>query len=166
MAPRKFFLTCCLLGSLPFHTAQAVEEITAPDAPAAEAASPNQAGSITFMDSKLFDGKLAKELESGRNSVEIAISGRIPLNNIPSRIDRWLVVSAEEGTVETLPSPARSRTLLAFVPMMFNAMGFLKGVREDKLYEVAKPYDTKIYYRNENGESLIERIVLTKRKPR
>jgi hypothetical protein len=123
---------------------------------------------LTFMDSKLFDGKLARELESGNDVVEIEVSGRIPLNNIPARIDRWLVTSADEGTVETLPSPPKAHTKGVFVliPMVFSAFGYLKNMREEKMYDTAKQYDTKIYYRKEeNGESLIDKIVLVKRKP-
>ena len=174
MKKHALVLGCLLLGSLS-ASAEAIEELTAGNTPAATAdVTPTEVAapagdSITFMDSKLFDGKLSKELESGKQTVEISISGRMPLNNIPSRIDRWLVVSAEEGKVETLPSPPRAKTraLFTVVPMVFSALGFLKSMRDEKLYDTAKQYDTTIYYRkDDNGDSLIDRIVLTKRKPR
>ncbi len=166
--------SCLLLGSLT-ASAEAIEELTpdtlpaAPVAAATQEVAPPAGEGMTFMDSKLFDGKLSKELESGKAVVEISISGRMPLNNIPSRIDRWLVASAEEGKVETLPSPPRAKTraLFAVIPMVFSTLGFLKNMRDEKLYEPAKQYDTTIFYRkDDNGDSLIDRIVLTKRKPR
>lgn len=176
----KLSLVCLLIGSLSLSNVHAVEELSSASAveamPAASSAqatptatpAENQS-SVTFMDSKLFDGRLAKELQSGHDSVEIQISGRMPLNNIPSRIDRWLVVSADEGTVETLASPPSTHTRGFFLiaPMVFSAYGYFTKMRDEQLYETAKKYDTKIYYRKDsNGDSLIDRIVLVKRKPR
>lgn len=123
---------------------------------------------LTFMDSKLFDVKLSKELESGKDTVEVDVSGRVPLSNIPVRIDRWVVKSAEEGKVELLQSePApKTRFIFSLIPMVFNAVGFMKNVQEEKIFDHAKNYDTKIYYKkDESGETLIEKIVMTRRKP-
>lgn len=123
---------------------------------------------LTFMDSKLFDVKLGKELESGKDTVEVDVSGRVPLSNIPARIDRWVVKSAEEGKVELLQSePApKTRFIFGLIPMIFNAVGYMKGMQEEKMFDQAKNYDTKIYYRkDESGETLIEKIVMTRRKP-
>lgn len=171
----KFTLVCLCLGSISL-SAHAVEMLTAASAPVPVSAVPSvkndtldpKKASITFMDSKLFDGRLAKELESGKETVEIEVSGRMPLNNIPSRIDRWLVVSAEaeNGKVETVKSPPKphNRALFAIAPMVFSAYGYWKNMREEKMYDTAKQYDTKIYYRtDENGDSLIDKIVLIKR---
>lgn len=172
MKTLKFTLGCLLLGSLSL-SAQAIEELTAASVPAVSevASAPTAApdpkkASLTFMDSKLFDGRLAKELESGKENVEINISGRMPLNNIPTRIDRWLITSAEEGTVETIPGSAKTHTrgLFVIAPMVFSAFGYFKKMRDDQMYEFAKQYDTKIYYwKDENGDSLIDKIVLIKR---
>jgi hypothetical protein len=123
---------------------------------------------LTFMDSKLFDVKLSKELESGKEIVEVDVSGRVPLSNIPGRIDKWVVKSAEEGKVELLQSePApKTRFIFSLIPMVFNAVGFMKNVQEEKIFDHAKNYDTKIYYKkDESGETLIEKIVMTRRKP-
>jgi hypothetical protein len=179
MKPLKLSLVCLLISSVSLSNAHAIEELTSASAiqaspvassvqaTSASASAANQ-GDLTFMDSKLFDAKLAKELQSGHDSVEIQISGRMPLNNIPSRIDRWLIASSDEGTVETLPSPpqAHSRGFFLIAPMVFSAFGYFTKMRDDQMYETAKKYDTKIYYRkDENGDSLIDKIVLIKRKP-
>ncbi len=168
----KFSLGCLLLGSLSL-SAQAIEELTgasvavASEVTVAPTATPDpKKSNLTFIDSKLFDGRLAKELEGGKESVEINISGRMPLNNIPSRIDRWLITSAEEGTVETIPGAGKAHTrgLFVIAPMVFSAFGYFKKMRDEQMYELAKQYDTKIYYwKDENGESLIDKIVLIKR---
>jgi hypothetical protein len=124
--------------------------------------------SMTFMDSKLFDMKLGKELESGKDVVVVDISGRIPLSNIPPRIDKWVVRSAEEGKVELLPSePApKTRFIFSLIPLVFNAFGSFKSMQEERMIDQAKRYDTKIYYKKDDtGETLIEKIVMTRRKP-
>lgn len=122
---------------------------------------------LTFMDSKLFDMRLGKELESGKDVVEVDVSGHVPLSNIPQRIDKWVVRSAEEGRVELLASePApKTRFIFSLIPMVFSAFGAYKDIQEDRMFDRAKRYDTKIYYRKDDtGETLIEKIVLTKRK--
>lgn len=122
---------------------------------------------VTFMDSKLFDAKLGKELESGKDVVEVEVSGRVPLSNIPARMDRWLVKSAEEGKVELLQSETvpKTRTLFGFIPLVFNAVGMMKNYHEEKVLDHAKNYDTQIFYKKDDqGETLIEKVVMTKRK--
>ncbi len=122
---------------------------------------------MTFMDSKLFDMRLGKELESGKDVVEIDVTGRVPLSNIPPRIDKWVVRSAEEGKVELLPSePApKTRFIFSLIPMIFNAFGAYKDMQEERMFDQAKRYDTKIFYKKDDtGDTLIEKIVLIKRK--
>lgn len=132
-------------------------------APQQQAASKSR---LTFMDSKLFDAKLSRELASGKDQVEIEISGRVSLNDIPPRIDRWVVKSAEDGKVELLPSEPKTRFFLSLIPMVFSAFGSLKNMQEEKMFDQATKYDTKIYYKKEDsGETIIEKIVMTKRKP-
>jgi len=140
----------------------------APVAPAIEASQQGLSKSrLTFMDSRLFDMKLGKELESGKDIVEIDVSGHVPLSNIPPRIDKWVVRSAEEGKVELLQSePApKTRFIFSLIPMIFNAFGTFKEMQEERMFDRAKRYDTKIYYRkDDSGETLIEKIVMIKRK--
>jgi hypothetical protein len=123
--------------------------------------------SMIFMDSKLFDMRLSRELEAGKDMVEVDVSGRVPLSNIPPRIDKWVVRSAEEGKVELLPSEQapKTRALFGFIPMIFNAFGSLKNMQEERMVDQVRRYDTKIYYKkDEAGETLIDKIVLIKRK--
>jgi hypothetical protein len=119
---------------------------------------------ISFFDSRIFDAKLGKELEQGKDSVEIDVSGKVLLNNIPSRIDRWISKSAEEGKVE-IKQHVASRSWFSLVPLVFNAFGIMKNYQEEKALNFAKNYDTVIFYRNdERGEAVINKIVMTRRK--
>ena len=136
------------------------------DAPASK---PGSIAGLTFMDSKLFDAKLAKELESGVNTVNVAVGGRITLNSIPPRMDKWLVKCAEVGTEEFLPieQAPQTRFFFALISMAFSAMPFLRDMKEDQMYEKVQAYDAKIYYkRGEGGDSVIDRMIFTKRTSR
>ena len=143
-------------------------DVVKPDVSKPDVSKPDVSkASLTFMDSKLFDMKLGKELEAGKDVVEVDISGRVPLSNIPPRIDNWVVHSAEEGKVELLQSePApKTRFIFSLIPMVFNAFGSLKAMQEERMFDQAKRYDTKIYYKkDETGDTLIDKIVLIKRK--
>lgn len=163
-------------GATKAPVAQALTVIT-PQAvavqPVREAAAPEAVpeklnlSRLTFMDSKLFDMRLGKELASGKDVVVVDISGHVPLSNIPARIDNWVVRSAEEGKVELLPSEAapKTRFLFSLVPMLFSAYGSFKHMQEENMFDKAKEYDTKIYFKKDDlGETLIEKIVLTRRK--
>lgn len=138
---------------------------TISNTPAAKPGTGTNVG-LTFMDSKLFDAKLAKELESGVNMVNVAVGGRITLNSIPPRLDKWLVKCAEVGTVEFLPveQAPQTRFFFALISLAFSAMPFLKDMREEQMYEKIQAYDAKVYYkRGEGGDTVIDRMVLTKR---
>ena len=154
-------------------SAQGQQDIEIGGAPAkspAPAAKPGgTTAGMTFMDSKLFDAKLAKELESGVNTVSVAVGGRITLNSIPPRMDRWLVKCAEAGTVEFLPieQAPQTRFFFALISLAFSAMPFLKDMKEEQMYDKITGYDAKVYYRRaEGGDAVIDRMILTKRAPR
>ena len=118
---------------------------------------------LTFIDSKLFDVKLSKELESGKNRVEVEITGRVTLSNIPARIDKWVTKVGEEGKVEVKqsePTP-RTRAIFGLIPMVFSAF---KQMREERLFDPASNYDATIFYKKDAaGETLIEKVVFTRR---
>ena len=51
-------------------------------------------GPIMFIDSKLFDGKLSSELDSGKSRVEVDVTSKVTLSSIPERMDKWLSAAA------------------------------------------------------------------------
>ena len=159
---KKILCTVCLASAAHTALAKDVGTDTREDTSDRQAAAVRE--KISFFDSKVFDATLARELEQGKDAVEIDVTGRVPINSIPPRIDRWIAKSAEEGKVEIKPHVA-SRSWFSVVPMIFNAFGVLKNYQEEKALGYAKGYDTVIYYKtDEHGEALINKIVMTKRK--
>lgn len=121
---------------------------------------------LTFIDSRIFDVELFKYLEANKDSVEIDITGRVSLSSIPPRLDRWISKAAEGGgKVEVLPVPATRLFIFTLISMAFSSMGVWEKFREESAYDQAKKYDIKILYKKDaTGETIIEKIVMNKRK--
>ncbi|OHC63572.1 MAG: hypothetical protein A3H93_19475 [Rhodocyclales bacterium RIFCSPLOWO2_02_FULL_63_24] len=116
---------------------------------------------LTFMDSKLFDGRLSKEMEGRRDVIDVEVVGKVSLSSIPTRMDKWIAAVGENGQVELKPAE-RTRSIFALIPAVFS---FLKQINEERMLAQAKDYNAVIYYRKDDtGDSTIERIVF-RRKP-
>ncbi|MCK9283461.1 MAG: hypothetical protein M0P39_04170 [Rhodocyclaceae bacterium] len=120
---------------------------------------------LRFFDSKLFDGKLSEELDGNSNTVVVNVPGRISLNSIPPRIDKWITAVGEQGAVEIklLEQPAgRTRSLFGLIPDM--VVSAIRNWREERMIEPARRYNAVVYYRlDASGEPLIEKIVFNRK---
>jgi hypothetical protein len=117
---------------------------------------------LVFIDSKVFDAQLAKELERNKR-VELQIEGRLSINQIPARLDKWLAKVAESGALELRQQDAavRNKSLFALVSMVFPA---LQGMQEERLLSNANRYNAIVYYRKDaSGDALIDRVVFLPR---
>lgn len=119
---------------------------------------------LTFLDSRLFDSRLSKELGSGRERVEVEVSGKVTLSAIPPRLDKWVTKVGEEGSVELREGPGRTRAFFSLLPLVFSAF---QQASEERMLEPARDYNATILYRRDaNGDTLIDRIVFTRRQRR
>ena len=152
---QTYALTAFLLASFASHAQEAAPTPVSESLPM-----PKQ--SLTFMDSKLFDAKLSKELDAGKDQVEIEVSGKVPLSAIPGRLDKWITRVGETGNVEVREGATRTRALFALLPMLFS--GF-QALSEERTLEPAKNYDaTIIYKRDPGGDTVIDRILFKRKK--
>ncbi|MES2257237.1 MAG: hypothetical protein V4724_01900 [Pseudomonadota bacterium] len=123
------------------------------------------APSLIFLDSTLFDNMLSAELESGKNEVQVGIAGKISLNSIPGRIDKWITAVAAKGEVTLLPTDPNSlkpKFILSLLPIVYS---FIKTIQSNNLVEPANNYNAAVVYHVDRaGEAVIERIVFTKKK--
>lgn len=136
----------------------------AADKPAAEMPVVPVPAPITFFDSRLFDSKLANDLADGKGEVSVEVAGKISLNNIPARIDKWLTVVGEHGevVVKSEPPALKPKFLLAVLPVVFS---FAQKFNSERLWEPAKQYNAvMVYHVDRDGESVLDRIVFTKKK--
>ncbi|MDP3785562.1 MAG: hypothetical protein Q8Q55_00535 [Undibacterium sp.] len=153
-------LTSIILFSFASHAAVA-QSMETPSVPT------QVATTLTFLDSKLFDNQLSKELSAEKDVVEVTISGKMSLNSIPGRIDKWITVVGENGEVSVVASeptlkPKFVGALLSLIPTVFS---FMKKSSEERTLEPAKKYNAIVTYQmDRNGESMIEKIVFTKKK--
>ena len=119
---------------------------------------------ITFIDSRLFDGLLAQELEKGNDVIEVKITGRMSTNNLPARIDKWITAVGENGQVTlkaSEPAP-QAKFFLTLLPIIFSS---LKQYSDERIFEAAKKYNATILYRlDATGDSSIHQIVFSRKK--
>src|SRR5471030_1300253 len=160
-----------LLSSLawlaPLSCALAAEAAT-PAASAAAAATPTatpEVPPITFLDSTLFDNMLAKELSAGKGTVEVAVSGKMSLNSIPARVDKWITAVAEKGEVTLQPQDAslKPKFVFALIPVVYS---FLKQANSERSVNNANDYNASVLYHVDRatGESVIDKIVFVRKK--
>ena len=131
-----------------------------PPSPAAEARQ------LTFFDSRLFDGQLYNELSRKPERLEIVVPGTMTLTHFSPRLDRWMSIIGESGSLalQETPEPPRlsQRSLFALLPMVYN---MVSEAREALMNAQARQYDATVYYHKDSqGNAVIDRILL-KRKP-
>lgn len=130
---------------------------------AAESSAPPAHPAIIFIDSRVFDARLAKELDKGGKQVEVMIEGKMSINQIPPRLDKWLAQVSENGTVElrVQENLGRNRSLFSLVDMVFSA---IQGFQESLMLRSANSYNAVIYYRREaSGDALVDHVEFNKR---
>ena len=119
---------------------------------------------VIFLDSKMFDGQLSKELGAENDTVEVDILGKISLNRIPERMDRWISLVAEKGSVniKAADQGLKPKFIFDLVQMVYAGV---QHNNEERMLEPAHKYDATIFYSiDSTGESKIEKIVFVKRK--
>jgi hypothetical protein len=131
--------------------------------PAAEPAAPPPA-SVVFLDSSLFDNALSGQLSAGKDQVEVAITGKISLNAIPPRMDKWITAVATKGEValtQQVDAPLKPKFILGLLPTIFS---FIKMARTESLVDSASKYNASIlYHLDRSGEAVIDKIVFVKK---
>ncbi|MES2148815.1 MAG: hypothetical protein V4508_03385 [Pseudomonadota bacterium] len=150
--------TALLVLALAAGAPALADEKTAPPAP------PLKEASVTFLDSKLFDNMLSKELSSDKDTVEVNITGRMTLNNIPGRVDAWITAVGESGELTLKPSdPAlKPKFILGLIPIVYS---FIKQSSAERNLDPVKKYNASIIYHiDKAGESVIDRIVFVRKK--
>ena len=135
-------------------------------APAAEPAPPPPA-SVVFLDSSLFDNALSSQLAAGKEQVEVAITGKISLNAIPGRMDKWITAVATKGEValtQQAEAPLKPKFVLGLLPTIFS---FIKMARTENLVDPATKYNASIqYHLDRTGEAVIDKILFVKKPPK
>jgi len=119
-----------------------------------------EARQMTFFDSRLFDGQRKPA------QLEIMVPGTMTLTQFSPRLDRWMSIIGESGSLalqETAEPPRLAqRSLFALLPMVYNMVA---EAREAMMNAQARQYNATIFYHKDNdGRAVIDRVLL-KRKP-
>jgi len=122
---------------------------------------------ITFFDSGLFDGRLYDLMKTKANRLEIDMPGHVELTRISPRLDHWLTLIGQNGTMtlqETEEPPhLQAKLILSFVPLVYS---MVQGLRSSIMDDQAKNYDATVYYhKDHDGNALIDRVVMLRKTP-
>ena len=123
---------------------------------------------VVFSDLPSFDRELAQSLSSAKEQIVVSSADRIPLRQIPPRLEKWLAaVDNSGGKIEIQsvdPTEPRTRAfglLFALIGAIRQASEFAK----QQQYTEASSFDAIIFYRlDSSGDRIMERIELTRRK--
>jgi len=113
---------------------------------------------LSFMDTDVFDKNLSSSMSADTETISIAITGDVSINQIPNRLGNWLsAVVDKQGQVEVEPK-TRSLGLAAIFGLLPAAYQYLK---KEFLYGDAEDYNATIFYDRDTG--LVNKVVFTKR---
>lgn len=125
---------------------------------------------VLFMDSVMFDNKLAGEMEKKNDKIEISVTGKVSINQMPPRLDRWLTRVSERGDVSVKPvepvvAPTKSIFLLAPLFSIFNNGKDTWGkMSAERALARSEDYNATVYCETApDGEMTIKKVVLTRK---
>lgn len=136
--------------------------------PVTAAAPASAAGpvAIPFNDMQGFDKELSRSLKNNPDKVTVVIEDRIPLKDMPNRVDKWLAAVDNGGGKVKITSdvPEPKTRALPVIGIAISAFQFFKEQAKEAQYDAAKSYDATVYYkRDANGDRIVDRIEMSRR---
>ncbi|HDN26215.1 MAG TPA: hypothetical protein ENG03_03800 [Thioploca sp.] len=126
-----------------------------------------QSSSLDYLNSESFDNKLSNAMKRADAEIQVSVLNPFFPDNMPERIDAWLTVIKEtDGKIETAPAESEKNIdIISIVINLYSVWTTLKDTIEYYLtYSPAKKYNaTLLYRRNNEGKTIIEKVVFTYR---
>ena len=127
----------------------------------------NEPQSLEYMGSDYFDNALSAAMSENTGQIAVAVAQPFSINNIPERMNAWLGAIGDSGG-EVRATPAEGeRDLAGIIGLIASAMIALKPLyqqlQQQFNYLPAKNYDATLSYRNDGGETMIEKGVFTRK---
>lgn len=158
-----------LLVGVAVAMAGCIQDMPVREAADGAGARPAAAGSpvvLTFNDIQTFDKEMEKSLKGNPEKVTVVVEDRVPLKEMPPRVDKWLAAVDNGGGKVNVKSdvPELRTRALPLLGAAFTAYQFFKESAKDAQYDAAKAYDaTVIYKRDANGDRVVDRIEMSRR---
>ena len=151
-------------GWVVFFALSAISQITNANQPQTSNtlanASTKEIPTIGFLDSTIFDKQLSRALSSKESTVKVTFPIAFTTNEIPERIDKWLVAIQDyEGTIDVQPEQVERGLLDDFVKSLIN--GIYERIKEKLLYSPAKNYNATVFYEPRTGN--VTRVMFLKK---
>ena len=136
---------------------------------ASQAPPPPPKDKVAYIDTTSFDRSLSRSLNADLDTIEIPVDDRMSPVAIPERLNKWLsAVDASGGSIQVKQAQdeqGKTRAFpIAIIGLAIEVVRLLHADSDEKLYKPAGNYDADIMVRqSQNGERVIERIVLKRR---
>ena len=115
---------------------------------------------IQFLNSDIFDRQLSRALSSKEPTVKVTFPIAFTTNEIPERIDKWLVaVEDYGGTIDVQPEQIERGLLDNLVASFIK--GVYEKIKEKLMYIPAKNYNATVYYEPRTGN--VTRVMFLKK---
>lgn len=124
---------------------------------------------LEFLDLQMFDRELGRSFAAPLNSVEVQFLDRTSPNRIPERMQLWMAaVEDGGGQVKVTPPPVPFGTrspalLIGAIASLWSASKAVSEMAQKAQYERAKGYNAEVILKLDKGETVIERIVFSKK---
>lgn len=119
---------------------------------------------LEYIDTGVFDNKLAELFEGKAKQVEITIVGNVSINNLPTRLDKWLDKSTQNGSTLSMVGTEKYVKTRGFMDVTLTSVfSFLSGVSDIAKYRNAGTYDIELVYNKKTGN--IKSIKFSKKVP-
>jgi hypothetical protein len=170
---RTFILTlscaCLAAGCATDAGVQPASQVSTPS-PTSSTSTSAPAGRrpVAFSDLPSFDRELAQSLSGAKDPVVVMSADRIPLRQMPPRLEKWLAaVDDSGGKIDTHSlDPAEPQT--RSIGLIFTLIGAIRQAREfakQQQYAEARNFDAKIFYRlDASGDRVMDRLELIRRQ--
>lgn len=125
---------------------------------------------VMFMDSNMFDNRLAGEMEKKSAKIEIAVTGKVSINQMPGRLDRWLTRVSEHGEVAIKPVEpvvGQSRSIFFLAPLFSifnNGKDAIGKISAERGLARSEDYNATVFCETgPDGEVVIKKVVLLRK---
>jgi len=125
----------------------------------------NQSSSFDYLNSESFDNQISGAMNRADADIQVTFLNPFFPDNPPERIDAWLTeIKGTGGQIKTVPAEGE-RDIISLVIALYSVYETIKPHLEDYFtYSPAKNYNATLLYRHNNdGETIIEKMVFTHR---
>lgn len=135
-----------------------------------DAALPQAAPALQFLDGGSFDRSLSSSLGAALPRVEVSFYDRITPSALPERIQKWMAaVQSQGGEVKVTPPPSTVAAknpllLISAVSTLWSASTMARDAAAEARFAPAHKYNAEVMLKvDERGDTVVDKLVFSQR---